>query len=364
MKGGKFRIFGLIFLFLFGIAFPVLNSEFTVVHDSENLENRQMTKRPAFDVNFLDPFPQQYEKYYNDNFTIRSLLIKYYNFFKLVAFKISPFPDRVIIGNKGWLYLGLNDMDTYLGKNRFTIDELEAYRLELEFRRDFLKKMGCTFYFTLAPCKPNIYPEHVPYTYYRYDTQCWGEQLIAYLNSHSNIQTIDLYQPLRAHKDQPLYYKLDNHWNSIGAFYAANEFCKYVSADFSSVKPLSLNDYTIKSSLKKDGNCAQILGYPDIFSDTQYDLISKKPLLAKKVGDNTWEIKGSDKPRLLIAGDSFTLWFAPFVSEQFSKTLYAFDNWEYGFNKEMAQDEKPDVYLLLISEPLMKSMLSHQSKRD
>src|SRR5437870_3830172 len=133
MNGIKFRIYSLVIVFLVIIIFPIVNEKTGLIKDSENLENRRMTEKPPFDIQHLDPFPPLYEKSYNDNFTLRALLVKYFNLFNLAVYKKSAFPDRVVVGNNGWLYLGLNDIDDYLGKNRFTRDELEQIKLELEY---------------------------------------------------------------------------------------------------------------------------------------------------------------------------------------------------------------------------------------
>jgi hypothetical protein len=378
MVESRFKIITLTSAFIALINFPLFNGITGLVKDSENLENRRMASRPEFNVKLLDPFPATYEHYYNDNFAFRSLLIKYYNLFNLLAYKKSPFPDKVIVGHNGWLYLGINDFHCYLGWNRFTPEELEAFRLELEYRRDCLEKqLGCKFYFMIAPGKANIYPEYIPYTFQRNSTKGWGEELIDYLNAKSDIRLVDLYPVFRSSKNNQVYYKLDNHWNSIGALHAVNEFCRLAGKDLPGVKPMPLKNFTIKKSSKKDGNSVQMIGFPSFFSDTEYQLIPKTPIKTKRIKNVGYPFikkdsmpltivvrtkKDSLRPKLLISGDSFSNWFFPLVCEQFGTTINTFDNWEYKFNEDLVSFERPDAYLLIIHEPFLRSMLSHQAR--
>jgi hypothetical protein len=358
----RFRNIGVIIVFLILLYFPIVNNLGGFIKDVANLENRKMARQPPFDIEHLDPYPPLFEKFYNDYFTLRSRLIKWFNDFNLVVFKKSPFPDRVIVGNNGWLFLGVNDIDTYQGKHRFSESELEAFKLELEFRRDAVERNGGKFYFLIAPAKANVYSEQVPYTFYRYNTESWAEQLINYLHKNSTIITKDLLKPLLAHKSNQLYYKIDTHWNDLGAYYAANEFCEMVSQDFKLLPGHSFDEYTISDTLKTDGNCAQILGFPKMYQDVDYRMKPKFALKARQLGNGVWQTPGHEKPRTIIAGDSFCNWFLPFVKERFGTTIYAFDYWEYKFDEKQVIKEKPQVYLLIIHEPLLRGMLNHQAR--
>lgn len=375
MREHKFRIWLLLIVFVTLISFPVINSLTGLVKDSENLEKRRMALRPDFDVNLLDPFPAKFETFYNDNFNLRSLMIKYYNLFKLKFFKQSPVPEMVFLGYNGWLFM---DRYTYLGTNRLTIKELEEFRLELEYRKNFLESRGCKFYFAMAPAKTIIYGDQVPHTFYRYTSQSWADQLNDYLNERSTVKTLNLTDTLLRHRseERPLYYKLDTHWNSLGGFFASNAFCNLVAKDFPSVAPLLLNDYKIKESDKRDGNCVQIIGFSDMFTDTEIELIPKKEKRSARVENKdypflqnyqpiltqTWKNNHNSNPKIIISGDSFSNWFLPHVSECFGTTLYVFDHWRYIFNEELIIEEKPDVYLLIVHEPLIREMLKYQAR--
>ena len=42
----------------------------------------------------------------------------------------------------------------------------------------------------------------------------------------SNVIGVDIYETLRAHSDQYLYFRTDHHWTQLGAYYAYTEFCQ------------------------------------------------------------------------------------------------------------------------------------------
>lgn len=105
MTGSRFRIVSVAAVFLAMIAFPLLNGWFKLVPDIESTENRQMAARPPLELSHLDPFPAEYEKYYNDNFSIRSRMVKSFNTMNITLFNKSPLPDMVVIGREGWLFM-------------------------------------------------------------------------------------------------------------------------------------------------------------------------------------------------------------------------------------------------------------------
>ena len=52
---------------------------------------------------------------------------------------------------------------------------------------------------------------------------------------------IKLYEPLRAHRDEYIYFRTDHHWTALGAYYA---YCEYASA--AGLTPAALTDFEEK----------------------------------------------------------------------------------------------------------------------
>lgn len=379
MKATRYRAAILTSVFLLIISFPMLNGSLQLVKDSENTENRAPAEKPELDISYLDGFPKKYDKYYSDNFSLRQLLIKSYNYLNLLIFKKSPVPG-VIIGNDGWLFLGGTENDNYTGKNPLTFKELEDFRLELEYRQKYLNDRGIRFYVLIAPVKASIYPEYMSMNSMRKSNLSWGEQLLHYLKTRTSLNMPDVYTELRSHKNSgQLYCRLDNHWNDRGAFYTANLMLSEISRHLNGVDTLNIADYYCNRTVTRTGNLSRMLSNCTFFTDTTIimgPVGGYKSVKGPKAGypvvegfpyayeyENVKVNKDTTKPRLLIISDSFGGSIFPFLAESFSKTTKIFDGWQYKLNEEIVEKEKPDVVILLMLESNMRSLLNHQSRK-
>jgi alginate O-acetyltransferase complex protein AlgJ len=378
MKGKNIRVGLIISTFLIVLFFPLINQNFKIINDIKNFENRALAKKPVFKTTEIDSFPKYYEKYYNDAFPLRSSMLKAFNYFNFFIFNKLPNSDFVIIGKDRWLFLAGEEFEAYTGKNNLTGQELVEIKNELEFRQKYLEERNCKFYLMITPAKAVIYPEKTPFEQLRFTDKSLGEELHTYLKKNSSVNLIDLFPVLRENKkNYPTYYATDNHWTRPGAFYSANQFLKQVHSEYPEVSPMDLNNFIISKKDTADGNTASILGNTELFPDTSYLLsLKNKPQATngKKAGyradtnfayfymyEQVKEIKNSNKPRLLIISDSFGTDIFPLLSENFSKTVKIWDNWEYKLNEEIVENEKPDVFLLIIHEKNLRNLMKHRS---
>lgn len=379
MKATGYRAGLLAAIFVTMIFFPVLNKSLVLVKDSENTENRAPAEMPELDISYLDGFPKKYDQYYSDNFSLRQMLIKSYNYLNLLVFKKSPVPE-VIIGNNGWLYLGGNENDVYTGKNPLTSSELEEFRLELEYRKKYLESRGIRFYVLIAPVKATIYPEYMAMNAFRKRTLSWGEQLHAYLKEKSDLNVPDVFSILRSRKNKGhLYSKIDNHWNAKGALYTASELLTDISSHLKGVDTLNISHFYTEKGVTTKGNISVMLSNCTFFTDTAINMIpvggyksvkgvkAGYPVLANFAYVNEYEEvrvnKDTAKPRLLIISDSFGGAIFPYLAESFSRTTKIFDAWQYKLNEEIIEKENPDVVILLMLESNMRNLLDYQSRK-
>ena len=376
MISNKYRIGFLVAIFLALISFPILNDEFKIVKDIQSTENRKLAEKPKLDVTYLDPYPVKFEAYYNDNFTIRSIMVKYFNLLNIKVFNKSPLPKKVVIGRNGWLFMADKELEAYQNLNSFNQEELEAFKKELDFRIDYLAERNCKFYFMVAPIKANIYSEYMPSTIYRVRKKSWGEQLNEYLRDNSKCDPVDVYDVLRENKDEELvYFKLDNHWNQLGAFYCALEFFKQVQADFPDFKVPSIDDYSITKTEISRGNIVKMLSNIEGYKDFEVKLQPESGFKAKDVKaigyacvpgfpyphefEMDKEITGSDLPRIIIITDSYGANIFPFIADHFSRSVKIFDSWQYKLNEDIVNAEKPDIVLVITLESNLKSLLKN-----
>ncbi len=146
---------------------------------------------------------------------------------------ISVDPKQAIIGRDGWLYLG----DMYAQTR--TVDRSSPTETDFSLG----KKIGGAakawdaylsgksvklFRVMVGPNKGTIYPEHLP---------IWAKPpspnvTDALFAGTGHSQYVDLRKPLLAAKEkhsEPLYYKTDTHWNSLGAGIGFRAFAQQVA---------------------------------------------------------------------------------------------------------------------------------------
>lgn len=374
----------LIVVFICLISFPFINNQFLLIKDLPSTENRKMADKPVVNINHLDAYPGNFNKYFNDNFSLRFQMIHAYNSFTLALFKKSPMPDYLIIGKDNWLFLTGNELDAYRSKTRLTEKELNDYTTEFEYRKKYLEKVGCKFYVLVAPIKAAIYRDKMPDHVFPIHNKSWGEQLVDHLEQHSDVNVINLYPIFqKLHQTEPIYFKLDNHWNAIGAYYGASEFFNKVHKDFPAIHSIPLSEYDLTKKEHNDGDIVRMLSNTSIYTDTMYYLTPKKGFAATKDSafgyptikeypyfpeyEYRYSIKNAadtSKPKLLIISDSFGGGFFPYAQEQFGETVKIFDFWQYKLNESIVKNEKPDVVLLIMLEANMKNLLRHTSSPD
>lgn len=375
----KIYLLGLVVLFCSMLLFPFLNTRVNWLVDVESFENRRAVSEPIPDIEHLDPFPARYDSFYNDHFNLRSQLIRYHNYFKILCFNKSPLPDKVIIGSGGWLFPAGEEFESYSGKNRLTQVELETFKKELEYRENYLAERNCAFYFLIAPCKASIYAEKIGFEYFRLTDQTWGQQLMAYLNANSRVKPVNVFDSLKNHKTaEPLYHPLDNHWNELGGLHASNALIGVMRQRFPGLQPLDPSNFNRKMEVISEGNMQAMLGNLSLFKEINLNLEPKQGYRAKEAPkkgytptfgfaytweyENVREIKNSKQPRLLIISDSFGAALFPFLSENFSRTVKIFDAWQYKLNEDIVNSEKPDAVVLVIDEPILRNFIKNIPK--
>jgi alginate O-acetyltransferase complex protein AlgJ len=374
MSLNKFKAFLITFLFLIALCLPMLNEGFSFIKDIKSSEKRRLTKKPKFDINKLDPFPKEFEAYFNDNYFLRFTLIRNFNIIKIKHFKQSPLPEKVIIGKNGWLFMGGLENDAFLGKNKLTPYQLQLIQRELENRKKYYEDSGIKFFFIIAPTKATIYSEYYSYNIKDVETISWGKQLVNHLSKKSKVNCINLYEEFnKLKKHHPLYYKTDNHWTEIGAFYTSNLLLKFMKKDFKGLVDQNIYDYEIIKKAKINGNISAMLSISNLFKDIEYTLEPKngfKAVIGEKFPHKCiddfpycWDYeqvktnKNSNNKKLLIITDSFGEYLFPFIAENFSKTIKIFDAWQYKKNEQIVAIEKPDAIVLLILESSIKNLL-------
>ncbi|MGI1658568.1 MAG: alginate O-acetyltransferase AlgX-related protein [Desulfitobacterium sp.] len=362
----KSKEFWIILFFLIMISLPLLSMIIGFTPKTLNNENRNLAAKPVLSKTNIGNYFKEYEKYFNDHFGFRDQLIYFNNLLNVKCFKVSTNP-LVIIGENNWLYYtGDKSLEDYKGLSRFTSDELEIIRRNLETEKEWLAKRGIQFLVVVAPNKESIYPEYLPNNIRKINDGTRLEQLKSYLQEKSDINVLDLRTPLLEHKGNSLlYYRTDTHWNEYGAFVAYQQIINELQKEDRNLKPNSYTDFSVVSETKKLRlDLANMLAM-----DLSDEMISFKPNNPWKASfvevDKTLypnselliakEIDNKNAPRLLMFRDSFTNNMVDFLSEHFSRSTYV---WDYSFNPEVIELESPDIVILEIVERALPRLLT------
>jgi len=362
--------------FLGILLLPFADSLFNFIPKVENRENRALKKKPEFDINNLDAFPQLYDEYYSDNFDLRNQLLAFNSNLKFKMFNKPPVNGKAFLGNDGWMFITKHQMDTYLGNTMVDEKELIEYYNIIKFREHFLDSIGCKYYVVIAPVKTSIYPEFLPLSKRKTNQETLTDQIVALLDTIKGITTIDLRPVLKEAKGGVrLYHKTDNHWNDYGAYVAYNKIMNTLSVNFPGLSPIPISKYKIDSTKVKGLALTNMMGiYEGIYENKiklkpTFNIKSKKgaksgyPVIPYFGYPSEYErvyVTDNDTlPKLLMIRDSFGGMLIPYMREHFSKSVYIFDSWHHAFNKEIVLNEKPDIYIQLVLEMFIPNIHKH-----
>lgn len=342
-------------LFLLFIWLPLFDGVFNIVRPFALIEKRKLAEKPVFNLSRPFSFAKKYEDYYNDHFTFRTRWVYLNNLLTYLFFHASA-SAKVVIGKEEWLFLGnynkfFDEIDYYRNLEPFTVGELRYWQVLLEERRNWLKRRGIHYIFTIAPNKSTIYPEFMPDSVKKINPRSRLDQLIAHLEKYSTLRILDLRPALReAKKIRPTYHRTDTHWNDWGAYVAYHEIIRSLQPHFAAARPRSLERYHFQPTEFRDGDLALMLTLPDIFRETHWRITAKFPLQARaqaagerkpqneRTPVSVHACASGPLPAALLVHDSFAFPMKQFLSEEFSKTIYIWD-WDLNFFDRTIEEE-------------------------
>ena len=227
----------------------------------------------------LAEIPVKFEAFFNDNFGFRKRLIHWLNAVKVSALGVSPSP-KVVLGRNDWLFYGDLDIPYYRAVKPLTVAQLEAWRMQLEERREWLAAREIRYLIVFTPLKSTIYPEFMPPAYNRVGAESRLDQLVAHLKAHSNLTVIDLRAPLLAEKARhQIYYRTDTHWNDRGAYIGYQEIMRALRRWLPDLHSIPASAFAESEHSGPGRDLALILGMRSYFSDRYVDLtMIAKPL--------------------------------------------------------------------------------------
>jgi hypothetical protein len=354
-------IFPVIFIGI--LILPITNSLFKFKEFERTNENRQFRDSIQFNIQNLDPLPSQINDLFNDNFSFRTPLLEAYHWNKYYTFKISPHPEKTIIGQNGWFFMAQEELKIYEGKKEFTTDQLNQFDQVWDYRKKFLDSLNITSYWVIGPMKHYVYPEHLPFNVVKKKGKSRVEILTDRINKKYPDFIINPLTHLQLCKDSvDLYFKLDNHWNRRAGFYIANIILEKIKQTYPHIQLASKSDYYWVDSLYYSGFHRDVVGIKSLQEQDYFPTPkNEKALPSEKYNFPVTEGFGYpgefekvyrdtnniSQLKLLVIRDSFADLIIPFLKEPFHESVFIFDGWNYGLNKEIIQNIKPDIVIFL-----------------
>lgn len=352
-------------LFIIFLAAPML---VTVSHKTETVSKAEKRKLAQFPEITLSPsllktFPKQFEKYVDDHFGFRSIIVQKHNYTLCKIFKVSP-SSMVTIGSDNWYFFnGDAAIHDYLGKIKYTDEQLAKTSHLLEDRQKWLDSLGIKYLFLPIPNKEPIYEEHLPYTLQNNRGRSKYEQIINFTKQHSTFKNyIDVQQLLLDHKSEnQLYLKTDSHWNHDGAYIVYREIIRRIQEWFPDITPLELNSekawvdnfsgdlanlMNLRGLVTERAPDINIIQNCDTKKTTRLTSIKNLPAYKDLPNARLPITSGCEKKKykVLFIHDSFGKFLRPYFSQQFETVIFVnYLNFEVA--KELINSEKPDIVI-------------------
>lgn len=293
--------------------------------EEEDFENRTLAERPAFDAAQPEAFPAQYEAYLDDHIPFKQQLVGIYSSILYHCFHQST-DEAVLLGRDGWLFydsVKKGDGDTmrdYTGEELYSDAESAAAVESVRTLWETCQAHDIPFAFLAPPNKSNIYGEYLPEGYTRAQTQ--RMDALAAQFAQSGLPFLYPKALLLAHKEgQPLYYKLDSHWNERGAYLAYREL--YALLNGETLPPLDALSAVQETIGKGDlSKMAQISGMHDTLYTVGYrpELTgtAAKESLSRDPFDFILRREGAAERTVLILRDSYAIALLPFLQKDYA----------------------------------------------
>lgn len=317
----------LLFLAFIG-AFFLLNL-FLPKRDFSEQENRMLQTAPKFTFSslFSGKFTSAFETYVTDQFAFRD------------AWTTLKARSELASGKKENKGVYLCEKETLI--EPYTAPSESDLDFSLEAVNALSESAGVPVVFALIPSASEIWADKLPAGAPN-DSQ---RETIDHAYSFVRAQTADVYGALEAHRDEPIFYRTDHHWTTLGAYYGYTAI-----AEAMGLTPVPLSDYT-EQVVSRDfyGTAYSASGFswvaPDfisIYVPQDGVMVTNYPVGAPEEGSMyvetflrvkdkykffyggntpllTIETAHPDAPSLLILRDSYTDAMSPFLTAHFSK---------------------------------------------
>lgn len=328
-------------------------------------ENRALTDFPEFSFEsvFDGEYMENLSTYLTDQFPMRKGAVKLKNHI-LIDVLNSKYVNNIFIGKEGYF---IEDYKRPQNTDKI-IANLNKFQDSINIKTDVM----------LVPTQVTIYEDKLP----DYASPLSQLKEIDKYYSMLNMNTIDLYDVLMSNRSnkisddgtyEQLFYKLDHHWTSDGAYYAYAAYCAQKGFE-----PVSRSEYTVKEVDNFKGTIYSKLNYDNEYTQNGETIkVYEKPMNISvkydgKESTSLYNMEYADKKdkyslflnninsfveitnndiksdrSIVIIKDSYANSMIPFLVNHY-KNIYVFDTRSYGESvSQFINENKVDDVLLL-----------------
>ena len=310
------------------ICLPILQdlTHFTAVRPLsgaiEKIRSPEFTLASWFERDFQD----KKEKYINQEFGLRNILVRLHNQLCYWIFD-EAYAKWVVVGKSNYLYES-GYIDSYYGKDFVGDEVINGQVHKLKFLQDTLKKLGKDLIVVITPGKASFFPEYIPN---RFKADMKKTNYVSFVE-HLNREDVDYldfspwFDKMKGQTPYPLYPQYGVHWSIYGSALAADSLLKYIEVRRNTDLPdLRFAGYEQPDTLRSPDD--------DVYAGMNLLLPPRSYRMAYPVV----EIKDDSlksKPSAIVIADSY--FWNIYNQKIFQKTFRDFKFWFY--NQEVFPD--------------------------
>ncbi|GEM_PF-3414328 len=297
--------FGLIVIFFIIISASLVNAVIRLRGETELIGVVKYTPKPIIQKSTIynGEYQQEFEKWYNENFSLRGDVIKTYS--QIIYSVFNKSPNDLVIKGKNDILFEKSYVYEYLGITPPVTDEyLNNLIDDLNRIQEICTESDKEFYILVTPNKVDFYSDAIPNKYVKMSTlnkEDRNYNRFIKLLKNNNIKYFDSYEYLMREKDNlitPLFSKTGVHWNYVTGANVVKEFINYIN----STSDLNLKTIDIANIAESDkplhSEDADIYSTMNVIRGNMDKYYSPG---VKVIGDNT-----NKTPNIFMQGGSFT----------------------------------------------------------
>ncbi|MBI4774273.1 MAG: hypothetical protein HY788_08855 [Deltaproteobacteria bacterium] len=345
------------------------------------IENREPASFPNTEWTWsgMAALPEALDRWFSDGFGFRSFLIDLNGRLDVQVLKVSPDPERVVLGRQGWMFLGdLHErvFSKHTGQAAVSEVAIRRFAEDRRMEKEWLQRLYVEYVVVITPDKHTIYPEYLP-EWVRSPRPSEAADRAVELLETIGVSTIDLRPALRtAKKDYGdfLYHKTDTHWTELGAYVAYEHAMKGMEPLLGPLKRLEMKnfmvrDYDFGGDLSTMARVDPYVHDHNVFMTYEQNL---NTVSACEVSEKTplkllWEDSRRNVPRnanveiinpngfndfrVLFMRDSFLTRLTHLFDQSFQQCVYTDETYEQGLPmKDMVTRYRPDIVVFQLAE--------------